>query len=278
MGNGIGGEFTGFRFNGKHTVDLGITRVSGGNRYNENILPTIQDKTVQVPGADGTYYFGSYYTQRPWNLNLAYDGVTETQRREIIKTFGTKDLCELIFDEYPDRYYMAKVNGTPQMKFIPMDASHAADLNTIDTNQESHGIEDNVGTGLIYKGEMTINFVAYYPFAKSTATYKASTPNKGDLPTDFVYEVPFSGDAISAITLSASDGSGQLYINKIKKKGNDYGVRISSRTNLIEGIGSDGAATGNLYNEYIARGSFFKIPVNAALSGGNGATMQYIYY
>jgi hypothetical protein len=57
-------DFVGFTYNGVHSSDLGIVRVSEGSRFNENLLPTIQDKTVQVQGGDGTYYFGSYYTQR----------------------------------------------------------------------------------------------------------------------------------------------------------------------------------------------------------------------
>jgi hypothetical protein len=56
------GEYMGFSYNGVHSSDLGIVRVSKGSRFEENLLPTIQDKTVQVPGNDGTYYFGSYYT------------------------------------------------------------------------------------------------------------------------------------------------------------------------------------------------------------------------
>ena len=57
----IKGDFLGFTYNGIHSSELGIFRVSDGSRYTENLLPTIQDKTVQVPGADGTYYFGSYF-------------------------------------------------------------------------------------------------------------------------------------------------------------------------------------------------------------------------
>ena len=55
-------DYIGFIFNGKHSSEFGIVRTSDGSRFNENLLPTIQDKTVQVPGGDGTYFFGSYYT------------------------------------------------------------------------------------------------------------------------------------------------------------------------------------------------------------------------
>jgi hypothetical protein len=70
-------DYVGFTYNNVHSSALGIVRVSDGSRFNENLLPTMQDKTVQVPGADGMYYFGSYYTQRQFNVSFAFDGLTE---------------------------------------------------------------------------------------------------------------------------------------------------------------------------------------------------------
>jgi phage-related protein len=73
------GDYMGFTYNGVHSSDLGIVRTSDGSRFNENLLPTMQDKTVQVPGGDGTYYFGSYYTQKPLSVSFAFDALTEEQ-------------------------------------------------------------------------------------------------------------------------------------------------------------------------------------------------------
>ena len=72
----ISGDYIGFSYNGIHSSDLGIVRTSNGSRFDENLLPTMQDKTVQVPGGDGTYYFGSYFTQRqiPVSFAFAYIG------------------------------------------------------------------------------------------------------------------------------------------------------------------------------------------------------------
>ena len=53
------GDYIGFSYGTKadetpmHSSDLGIVRTSEGSRFNENLLPTIQDKIVQVPGGDG---------------------------------------------------------------------------------------------------------------------------------------------------------------------------------------------------------------------------------
>jgi hypothetical protein len=32
---------------------------------------------VQIPGGDGTYYFGSYYTQKQFDIPFAFDALTE---------------------------------------------------------------------------------------------------------------------------------------------------------------------------------------------------------
>ena len=45
-------DFIGFSFNGHRSESLGIVRVSDGSRYNEDLVPTAQDKTVQVPGTE----------------------------------------------------------------------------------------------------------------------------------------------------------------------------------------------------------------------------------
>lgn len=138
------GDFIGFSFNGYRSEDLGIVRVSDGSRYTEDLLPTAQDKTVQVPGGDGFYYFGSDYTQKPFTIPIAFDGLTEKQFRELQQVFGTKELGKLVFDERPYKYYMVK-SGKPQLKYICFG-------------------KDGERT---YKGEGTLTFTAYYPFAKS---------------------------------------------------------------------------------------------------------------
>ena len=64
------GDFIGFTFNGVHSSELGILRVSDGSRYDNDLLPTIRDRVVPVPGGDGSYYFGSDYTQKRLILTL----------------------------------------------------------------------------------------------------------------------------------------------------------------------------------------------------------------
>lgn len=143
-------DYIGFSFNGVHSSELGIKRISEGSRFNENLLPTIQDKTIQVPGGDGMYYFGSYYTQRQFSISYAFDSLTEQQLNRIKAVFGDKKPHRLVFDEVPYKAYLAKVTGSASIKHIPF----------------AEG-----ATNRVYKGEGNIQFTAYEPFARSVHKY-----------------------------------------------------------------------------------------------------------
>ena len=271
MAIALKGDFIGFSFNGHRSESLGIVRVSDGSRYNEDLVPTAQDKTVQVPGGDGFYYFGSDYTQRQFSINIAFDELTEKQFRELQQVFGTKELGKLVFDERPYKYYMVK-SGKPQLKYICFG-------------------EDGER---IYKGEGTLTFTAYYPFAKSVFKFlneysdknkdewkeasgmkaekgiydtvssngSISVYNAGDLEADFILKFNSApSDAIN-IELSQQDvGDKKAFLNlkKFDLKNTDTGFQINTKTNLIEGFNAEGL-TGTLYNENITQGDFFKIP------------------
>ena len=289
MAIALKGDFIGFSFNEHRSESLGIVRVSDGSRYNEDLVPTAQDKTVQVPGGDGFYYFGSDYTQKPFTIPIAFDGLTEKQFRELQQVFGTKELGKLVFDERPYKYYMVK-SGKPQLKYICFG-------------------KDGERT---YKGEGTLTFTAYYPFAKSAfkflekeieketgkevyvlrktysnieewaeasgmkaqgildtipespteGVYSISIYNAGDLETDFILKFNGApGDAVN-IELSQQNVGNKKALLNLKKfglKNTDTGFQINTKTNLIEGFNAEGL-TGTLYNENITQGDFFKIP------------------
>ena len=301
MAIALKGDFIGFSFNGYRSEDLGIVRVSDGSRYNEDLIPTTQDKTVQVPGGDGFYYFGSDYTQKPFNINIAFDELTEMQFRNLQQVFGTKELGKLVFDERPYKYYMVK-SGKPQLKYI------------------CFGKEGEART---YKGEGTLTFTAYYPFAKSVfkflneysdknknewkeasgmkaekGTYdivsdngSISVYNAGDLEADFIlkFSLPIDNTSISDIKITLSkENVGKveafLDLKGFNKKNTDTGFQINTKTNLIEGFNAEGL-TGTLYNENITQGDFFKIPprkegyqISVTGAAPTEIVYDYIYY
>ena len=207
-----------------HSSDLGIVRTSNGSRFDENLLPTIQDKTVQVPGGDGTYYFGSYYTQRQFSVHFAFDSLTEDEFKFLKTLFGNKKIRPLIFDERPDRVYQAKVTGTATIKHIPFDKEGRT----------------------IYKGEGTIQFTCYYPFAR--ALEPSQGQNTGDIPVPFTLEISGEGSIVV---------NGEPISWKIP---NGKHAILDTRTGLVKGTEPNDK---DLYNKYVTGNLTVKIPVGA---------------
>ena len=314
MAIALKGDFIGFSFNEHRSESLGIVRVSDGSRYNEDLVPTTQDKTVQVPGGDGFYYFGSDYTQRQFSINIAFDELTEKQFRELQQVFGTKELGKLVFDERPYKYYMVK-SSKPQLKYICFGKDGER----------------------IYKGEGTLTFTAYYPFAKSVFkflekeieketgkevyvlrktysnieewaeasgmkaqgildtipaeptenAYPISVYNAGDLEADFILKFNSAPNNTINIALGQQDVGDKKAVLNLKSfslKNTDTGFQINTKTNLIEGFNAEGL-TGTLYNENIIQGDFFKIPpreegYQISVTGATPIEIvyDYIYY
>lgn len=138
-------DFTGFRFNNIHSKDLHLVVVTSGDRYEKNLLPGVKDYTQEVPGGNGEYYFGSTFSSREFSVEVAFDKVDEKTWRKISNLFATDKLCDLIFDELPYKTYRAKLAKQPEFKFIC--------FTDRDTGER------------VYKGEGTLEFVCYFPFA-----------------------------------------------------------------------------------------------------------------
>ena len=118
-------DFTGFTFNtgnGSYTSEkLGITRVSEGDRYKDSLVPEIEDKTVEIPGLDGAYFYGSNFKTRTISLSIAFDEVTEEKLRLMRQVFGYKHTGELIFNEWPYKKYLVKVAQPPELEYVCFD-------------------------------------------------------------------------------------------------------------------------------------------------------------
>ena len=163
------GDFTGFSFNGYHSDDLGIIRVSDGDRYDENILPEFEDKVVDIPGGDGSYYYGSYFQPKEFSIKIAFDHLTEKQYRDLRRVFSTRLPKPLFFDEAPYKVYYAKLSSPIELntvcfyerkvEYVPHGENDGYIPGSIDH------LEEVVDTKVrIYKGEGTIDLIAYKPF------------------------------------------------------------------------------------------------------------------
>lgn len=192
------GEFTSFSFgdwqsNNPETGAVEVYRVSSGDRYDEELHPEIKDRTAEVPGVNGEYYFGSDYGTRTFDIEIAFDHLTETQFRNLRKVFGTKEIKRLIFNERPYKYYMAKLESPVELSYVCFDEPKR-ELDTqrdgvrvksrTPITEEVDGEIQVIGYTIereqvtpykyledkerIYKGEGKMTFICYFPFAKST--------------------------------------------------------------------------------------------------------------
>ena len=178
------GDFTGFSFDNIHSSDLGIIRVSDGDRYNESLLPEFEDSTSDVKGINGQYYFGRQFKQKTFEVSIAFDHMTEHQFRQLRRLLSTKTPCSLVFDERPYKKYTAKIESVPELSYIcfdeprkiitgPQDGIRYDRSGTEPTKEQIYPYELEINQDnekvyeRIYKGEGTINFICYYPFARA---------------------------------------------------------------------------------------------------------------
>ena len=161
-------DFLAFSFKGKHSFDdFGIYRTSGGDRYDDNLMPTANELTAEVPGGDGQYYFGSFHKSKNFNISFAFDNLSEEKYREMKIWLNNKEMGELWFSEAPYKVYMVKVTGQPNLKTLCF---------TVDNKRE-------------YRGELNYTVKGQYFYAENedgpvtSLTFKNTTDSDYKNPT-----------------------------------------------------------------------------------------------
>ena len=277
-------DLTGFKFGDYHSSQFGLIRVSNGSRYNEYLLPTLKNTTTDVPGMEGTLYFGTQKTTRSFQVDMAFDSLTEEDIRDIREWLTGAH--SLIFDERPYIQYMCILNSAPQLKYL-----------TFEENGER-----------IYKGELSVNFVSYLPYGYSIdgkkfiddfldenfeewsnashLTYKnfyegktlhtydkfegnnVYVYNGGDVETDYVLTCYYSSGGVTA-KISMNDVSYEFSLRA--KSANSTHLELSVNSKLqyarCRDVSiTDGVITGiSDYEIMLPSTEMFKIPVGQSL-------------
>lgn len=162
-------DFTSVSFGIYDLSKLGLTVVSSSNRYNANLLPAPSDTTIDIPGGPaGQYYFGSVYKNREFTVNVAFDSIKEPMWRKLQNILATDKLQDLVFNHLPYKTYKAKLKSKPEFKYVCF--------------------RDPLTKERIYKGEGTLNFIAYHPYAYCFNKYvvRAADYYKCTMPQDII--------------------------------------------------------------------------------------------
>ena len=220
-----------------------------------------------MPGSNSTYYWDTVHTQRPFTIDFAFDDLREEDIRRLKQVFSFKGVQELIFDEYAYKKYYVKCSAPPQIKFIPF---------------------SDLGDVLNYKGEGSVNLVAYYPYAESVRAGKIESKtsdtisNIGDLEMPIKIYYPISTANVNLVLNDANKETKVLNLSGVSNLDNDSYFCIDMKTHLIEGVDSNLNKTGHLYNRFITSGDFFNIPVGintiSSTPAWHRVTFNYLYY
>lgn len=245
-------DFLGFTFNGKHSyLDLGVLRIIN-DRIQHSLSPDMNDITADNPGGDGMYYFGSRHKSRKFSIDFAFDHLTEQQMREWKKFCSNKELSDLIFDEEPYKVYTAKITGAPILKTIPFE-------------------EDGQR---IYKGEGTLEFTCYWPYAH--------TPDENTKVSEkFIVGGKFGADGKSLNNYLDFSHTNKLQwastsgITDSFNKGSNYGDIES--VFVFKAPTTNPSAWSSLETLYFTVGDL-TIAIKASGSTGTGTSKTYTHY
>ena len=157
-------DYIAFSFDGLHSVeDFGVYRISDNNEgYSSAISSTMTDKTAEIAGMDGQYFFGTQHKPKIFNIKIAFDNLAEDRLQKMKQWLNGKKLGDLWFAEEPYKVYTAKVTGSSTLTSIAF--------------QTESGDR-------VYKGNGTIQFTCYNPYAR-TPDYVLRDTEKGTISFD----------------------------------------------------------------------------------------------
>lgn len=139
-------SFLGFWFNGRHSSEFKVIRVSGGKEFEEELLSAAKDTTIDIPGRDGTEFIQAKRQNKQFKISFAFDELYEEDIRAIKQWLAPQKPCELIFDERPYKVWRGKVTTAAKINFVPFDEKER---------------------GVVYKGKGDVTFTCFKPYARS---------------------------------------------------------------------------------------------------------------
>lgn len=273
-------DYVGFTFGGLHSSQFGLKSVSSGNRYTRNLLPATEVFSADISGRDGNYFFGTRYKNRTIPIDLAFDDVSEQELREIILWLhGDNSLKPLILDELPYVQYYVRSEKQPQLKYIVFDGSDGARVYKGELSLEfiaydpygysvykwlNNYIDENVGEWSSASGMLMSSTVGGAAFYDTYSAGKIPLYNPGDVATDYILTLTIVASAANPITIGLTDEN-PIVGNRVNLSGYSYQLDFTD-----EGIGTVTVNTQKRLITYVANATPTVTEIkNDALIAGN---------
>lgn len=286
-------DYVGFTIDNIHSSDLGILRISSGNRYSDISIPTFSDRVVQVGGRDGTYYFGSNFQKKDIVINFAFDNLNEQQIRRIQTLWLDNKMHKLVYDETPYKYYNVKLSSPIEFKYLTFDEYNMQPPTELDNAKYR-----------VYKGEGVMKLINYECFGRGTVKSLADISatdeqfhnidewqsiqdynllpstaitvgneftifNAGEIEMPVRIYIPvLNNDADSEngvkirFVQNGEDVSTMVLSGDLTLLDNDVGIVYDSELNVLLGYkieNNKSVPSNNIYNKYIEAGDFYRV-------------------
>ena len=161
------GGYLGFTFDGRHSSDFELLVVSDGSRYHQDLSNNFSDSMSSVPGKNGSYYFGTQFGNREFDIECVFDNMDTHTMHKIQSWLYPNKVGWLIFDETPYKKYLVKVSDVITPKFVPFDKYEAI---------KSYKFQKE-----ILKGEISISFVTIDEYGYENENYDLPKNEKNEL-------------------------------------------------------------------------------------------------
>ena len=170
-------SFISFTYGGKYIEDFGLNVVNFNSRKQLIPYANFNDITTNYDVLDGGLYWGTHFTEYKFSAELATDGMTEQQLQDFQIWFAPGNIRTLVYMEHWNRAIEARVAAVPDIQVIPFE----------ETVEKSLGGSTFTIKTTLYKGEITLNFVADEPFWHSRTAYFEDVALSTD-DTKIIYE------------------------------------------------------------------------------------------
>lgn len=159
-------DYIGFFFNGHHSSEFGLIRVTTSEMYTENLLPSYDNITKKGLAANQSFFFNTHITSKIVDINFATDNMSLGDLERLKQWISPLNYGEFYLDSEPNTKYLAKLYGNPTFSFIPFASQEKVyfkDRVIFSAADAAAPIRQRVDGRTIHKGEGKISFIIYEP-------------------------------------------------------------------------------------------------------------------